>query len=210
MTTAFRLVECELAPRTATKPASELAQTIAGEMWRVSSMYGFHPGKDAVENDDLRQEFARRIERFMVEQGLKYMNFATLPRTTLALVFGRYGGKTKSHCRAELITIEEVNELALVFALVFLRLSYVGLPYKTGVEKLKEEVVWLLAGFHYKMPPVRNLLCPVHSDWKPLIYLWCIVRDFNAQSKGSYEAPSFQEFSESKCSTCTIMCKVAR
>lgn len=210
MSAVLRLVGCDFAPSPVVRPASESAYSIAGEIWRVASMYGFHPGKNAVKNDNLRQEFARLVEQFMAEQCLRYMLFATLPRMKFELVFGHRRKMIKPHPRPKPITIEQVNELALVFALVFLRLSYVGLPEKTGVEKLKELVVWLLAGFHYKMPPVRNLLCPVHSDWKPLVDLWCTVRDYNAQSESRYEAPSFQEFSEAKCSTCTIMCKVAR
>lgn len=196
--------------RSATRPVTSAGQKLAEGLYWLLKNEGFHSGKDPILNDRLSQEFARRMDAFIVNEGLTQPESIILPKQILMVFFGTKHGerRPRPHARDVRITLEEINHLALLSGLYLLKLGFVGMNPETGLMALKTELVWLLRKRGYSTQDDRIVLCPLQTDWGEYEALWLYVANYHAQDAIYKTPPERLDFNPEICSTCPVACRI--
>ncbi len=158
---------------------------LVDELWQVAQRYGFRATPHSFENGRIQADFERRICRFI----LAYVHFKPGQPLPQILLDNTLTCIRAEILKREVVALDLINELALVWGLIFLKHGYRHLSQDVGVDALKLEVLWLLKRFEYRTPERCERFCTALSDWGRHEVLWRAVRDYNACFKFDASAP---------------------
>lgn len=185
MTVALRLEE--------SRPESS-AKRLSDELRRIIGQYGYHPAQGTIENAHTKAKFADRIAAFIEEQRLESIHsYTPLPRRTFEWALVRTVRKPRP--RNEKITIDQINESALVSGCVVLRHGWRKTDISSNadliryVDGLKREVYWLMRQYRYPLPSEHLVFYQELCDWERFETLWRAVRDYNVGEKLGWPIP---------------------
>lgn len=138
-------------------------QSISLELRRISNCYGLHaPTGNPVSNEGTRAEFDRRVNVFL-EKNLILTRDLPFTRRSISIVLDV---QRKPVSREAEVSLAQLNELSLVWALDLLRLGYRGFTRPGVIDSLKREVVWLFSQYGHLLFGEHTLFCPFLNVWE--------------------------------------------
>ncbi|MBX4195748.1 hypothetical protein KW796_02205 [Candidatus Parcubacteria bacterium] len=181
---------------------------IPAELLRLAAQYRFNPANGAEKNRADREEFGLRVGSF-ISENLEYGPGKQVSpgNVTIALTIHR----EPLIRRESQVSLSRVNQLTLVWALRIITMGYRGFMKEGVLEKFKREnVVWLVRGYNYALPPDHALFCPFINKWEEQGLLWRLVRDNDMNAAGDWPVTPMQIVPANQCGKCAAEYKAAR